>query len=420
MLTEDENRTLTQVGPGTKMGDLLRRYWQPIAAVRELDERPTKRLQLLDEDLVLYRDGGGTYGLLDARCAHRLTDLSVGIVEDYGLRCSLHGWLYNETGQCLEQPLESEPFCHEIKLTAYPVQAKAGLLWAYLGPPPASLVPDWEPFGWEDGLVQIVFADLPCNWLQCQENAVDPIDIEMYHTNLIHGVQEDLVLPPADLAFDFDELEHGFVYRRAAGDATADRDSWTVGCTALWPNGLFTGDDRSCHFEWRVPVNDTATLIVHWFIDRVAAGSRLPAGDRFHYWRAPLLDEERKVIKSHALNRNFAIWLHQGPLIDRTKEFLVASDRGLVMLRDAYFKQIERIEDGAEPKATIRDPAQNQALPFTVPRRAGPLPDQSLTGETVFPYLAGQPSEIEALFKQVRATWEKKPAQAPGDVSDST
>jgi 5,5'-dehydrodivanillate O-demethylase len=398
MLTEDENRTLTQVGPGTPMGDLLRRYWQPVAAVGELDAQPAKRVPILGEQLVLYRDRGGRFGLIDSRCAHRLTDLSYGLVEEYGLRCFLHGWLYNEEGQCLDQPFEPEPFCREIKLTAYPVQVKAGLVWAYLGPPPAPLVPDWEPFSREDGLVQIVFVELPCNWLQCHENSLDPIDIERYYTHLSSGAQDGFILPEPGLDFRVDEFEHGFVYRRAAGDGPA-RHGWTIGRTSLWPNGVFSGDDRSCHFEWRVPLTDTSTLTVYWFYDRAADDRKLPEEERFVHWTAPVKDESGRIIDTHALNRNFAIWLHQAPIIDRTNEFLVESDRGLVLLRNKYFSQIERLSDGAEPKALVRDPAANQrlALPFSAPRRQAdaPAPAES------FPYLAGQPPEAEALYKRI-------------------
>ena len=99
MLSEEQNRTLAEVGAGTPMGELLRRYWMPIAAVAELDDNPTKPVRLMGEDLVLYKDKSGTYGLLDRHCAHRRADLSYGFVEDCGLRCHYHGWLYSEKGQ---------------------------------------------------------------------------------------------------------------------------------------------------------------------------------------------------------------------------------------------------------------------------------------------------------------------------------
>ena len=125
---------------------------------------PTKPVRLFGEDLVLYKDLSGHYGLLERHCPHRSADLSYGIVEQCGLRCSYHGWMFDETGACREQPFEDTDapeirFRDQIRIRAYRVEAKAGLLWAYLGPEPAPLVPNWEPFCWDNGFVQIVFSD---------------------------------------------------------------------------------------------------------------------------------------------------------------------------------------------------------------------------------------------------------------------
>ena len=120
MLTAEENERLTRVGPGTPMGNLLRRYWHPVAASAELAARSTKAVRILCEDLVLYRDRSGTLGLVEERCAHRRVNLVWGIPETEGLRCPYHGWLYDETGQCIEQPGEptGSTFKDKIKLAA--------------------------------------------------------------------------------------------------------------------------------------------------------------------------------------------------------------------------------------------------------------------------------------------------------------
>jgi 5,5'-dehydrodivanillate O-demethylase len=171
-----DNEKLTRVGAGTPMGELLRRYWQPLAAAAELDDKPIKAVRPLGEDLVLYKDRAGNYGLLDRHCPHRRADLSYGYLEAPGLRCSYHGWRYDHTGRCLAQPYEDvanprAQFKDKIKIKAYRIEARAGLLWAYLGPEPAPLVPKWEPFTWDNGFAQIVYADDACNCLQCQENS---------------------------------------------------------------------------------------------------------------------------------------------------------------------------------------------------------------------------------------------------------
>ena len=251
MLTEESNRAFTQVGPGTLMGELLRRYWMPIAAIAELDDTPVKPVRLLGEDLVLYKDGSGQCGLVDRHCAHRRADLSYGWVEDCGLRCHYHGWLWDRDGRCLAQPFEetSHPearFKDRVRIKAYPVEVKAGLVWAYLGPAPAPLVPTWEPFTWANGFVQIVFAEIPCNWFQCQENSIDPVHFEWLHGNwarALKGIRGDR--PPTHLKIAFDEFEHGFTYRRVLEGQSEDSELWTVGRTCLWPNCLFTGG----HFE---------------------------------------------------------------------------------------------------------------------------------------------------------------------------
>ena len=188
MLDEATNSLFSQVGPGTPMGALLRRYWHPVAAVAELEDHPTKPVRLLGEDLVLYKDLGGNYGLLDRHCAHRRADLCYGFVEETGLRCNYHGWLYDHSGRCTGQPYEemadpASTYKERIRLKAYRVAPRAGLLWAYLGPDPAPLVPNWEPFTWANGFVQIVFSVVPCNWFQCQENSIDPVHFEWMHDN---------------------------------------------------------------------------------------------------------------------------------------------------------------------------------------------------------------------------------------------
>jgi 5,5'-dehydrodivanillate O-demethylase len=187
LLTAARNEMLTQVGPGTPMGELLRRYWQPVGGASELDTDPIKPIRLLGEDLVLYRDSGGRYGLIDRHCPHRRADMAYGWVEETGIRCSYHGWLIDEAGRCLEQPYEDtaspKPSKSGCDAKAYPVKECAGLLFAYLGPLPAPELPVWEAFTWPNGFREIVLADVPCNWFQCQENSIDPVHFEWMHDN---------------------------------------------------------------------------------------------------------------------------------------------------------------------------------------------------------------------------------------------
>ena len=252
MLSKSDNEKLTRVSSGTPMGELMRRYWMPIAAVDEFNFTTIKPIRLMGEDLILYRDRGNTYGLVDRHCAHRRADLSYGFVEDCGLRCNYHGWLYDETGQCISQPFEDQAhpeskFKYKIHIKSYPIDIKADIIWAYLGPEPVPLVPDWEAFHWENGFRQIVFAKVPCNWFQCQENSIDPVHFEWLHLNWSERLKgADGPYSPPHLKVGFDEFEYGHIYRRLREDMDESHPLWSVGRVCLWPNALFTGT----HFEW--------------------------------------------------------------------------------------------------------------------------------------------------------------------------
>ena len=195
MLTAEQNARLTEVGPGTPMGELMRRYWQPIAAETELEENPTKEVRLLGEDLVLYKDRSGQYGLIDRFCAHRRVNLAYGIPEERGLRCMYHGWRYDETGQCIEQPFEETVrpearFKDKIKLKGYPAEALGGMIFAYMGPAPAPLLPRWDAMVWDNVVRDVTLAILPSNWLQCVENSLDPVHTEWIHSYLTEYLRE--------------------------------------------------------------------------------------------------------------------------------------------------------------------------------------------------------------------------------------
>jgi len=361
MLSAEKNRTLTQVGAGTPMGELLRRYWQPVAAVSELDKNPVKPVRLMGEDLVLYRDLSGTHGLIGRHCKHRAADLAYGYVEQCGLRCHYHGWTYDQAGHCIAQPFEEkfdpqQRLKKKIRAIAYPVQVKAGLLWAYLGPQPAPLLPDWEPFSWKNGFVQIVFAHVPCNWLQAQENSIDPVHFEWMHDNwktrLSGGTGP---YAATHLKLGFEEFDYGFVYKRVREGADESDPLWTVGRVCLWPNGFFLGE----HFEWRVPIDDENLLSVTWSFIRVPREAEPYEQTTIPSWTSPIRDSGGRWITSHVINQDIVAWVGQGTIADRTKENLGASDRGISMLRKRLFADLDALADGNDPKGLIRDPARN-------------------------------------------------------------
>jgi 5,5'-dehydrodivanillate O-demethylase len=404
MLTAKDNETLTRVGRGTPMGELMRRYWQPIAAVAQLDEHPTLPVRLMGEDLVLYRDGAGRYGLLDRHCAHRRADLAYGIVEAGGLRCHYHGWLYDGDGRCVEQPFEEAArpegrFRDKVRLTAYPVQAKAGLLWAYLGPAPPPLVPDWDLFH-VNGYKQIVFSEIPCNWFQGQENSIDPVHFEWLHANWSAAQRGDGSRVPRHLTIEFREFEWGFTYHRVREDTTEDDELWTVGRVCLWPNCLYTGK-----FEWRVPIDDERTLHVAWFVDPLPGDAPFEQA-RIPYWHGPTRDPATgRWITSHIMNQDFVAWIGQGAIADRTKEHLGESDRGIILMRRRMLEEAAIVARGGEPKAVIRDADRNVRLSLPTIRQGRGAAVRPADGPRPMVFHAGQPAEIA---EEMRRVWAQR------------
>ncbi|MCA1645070.1 MAG: Rieske 2Fe-2S domain-containing protein [Chloroflexi bacterium] len=364
MLKPEQNQALMEVGPGTLMGGLLRRYWTPFAAAAEMDKQTTKAVRLMGEDLVLYKDLSGNFGLVDRHCPHRRADLSYGWVEECGLRCNYHGWKFDHTGACIDQPFEeiAHPDAHfkdRITIKSYPVEARAGLLWAYMGPLPAPEVPIWEPFTWSNGFVQIVLSEIPCNWFQCQENSIDPVHFEWLH------------------------------------------DTW-----GQRSNCLFTGN----HFEWRVPIDDGRTLSVGWFFDRVPEEMEPFRQERIPYWYGPVKDEQTgRWIESHVMNQDFIAWAGQGGVADRTQEHLGESDRGIILMRKRMLEEAEKVRAGGEAKGTIRDPKLARFVELPIVGRDFFLAGYSMrdvgTGSPLrypknFVFQAGQPGQITEAYRE--------------------
>ena len=191
---------LTRVERGTPMGELLRRYWHPVGLASDATARPRK-VRILGEDLILFRDGQGRAGLVYPRCCHRGTTLYYGKVEERGIRCCYHGWLFDVEGHCLDMPVEPEGggnFRRKVRQPWYPVEERYGLIFAYLGPPERKpLLPRFdvlEELG-EDEFVEADYngigtggaAVAPCNWLQHFENVMDPLHVPILQRALYEG-----------------------------------------------------------------------------------------------------------------------------------------------------------------------------------------------------------------------------------------
>jgi 5,5'-dehydrodivanillate O-demethylase oxygenase subunit len=183
VLSAEKQEILTRVGPGTPMGELLRRYWYPIAAESQLAAGCVRRVRLLGEDLALFRDAHGRLGLLDTRCPHRGAALGYGWVDGAGVRCPYHGWQFGADGNCLDIPTEADAAAPRacVQARAYGAESLGGLIFGYLGPEPAPLLPRYDLYVWEGVLRDVGHALVPCNWLQIMENSVDPLHVEWLH-----------------------------------------------------------------------------------------------------------------------------------------------------------------------------------------------------------------------------------------------
>jgi len=195
VLSAEDNEILTRVGPGTPMGNLLRRYWIPAclsAEIAEPDGAPA-RVRLLCEDLVAFRDTNGAVGLIEERCPHRGASLFYGRNEECGLRCTYHGWKFDVTGQCTDQRSELHPFSYRIKTKSYPVRESGGIVWAYLGP--AETMTPFRDFGTESlpaGLAGVNKEQIFCNWVQSMDGDLDTAHISNLHQfDAIDDVPDD-------------------------------------------------------------------------------------------------------------------------------------------------------------------------------------------------------------------------------------
>jgi len=368
VLREELNRRLTNVDRGTPMGELLRRYWIPVAAASELENNATRRVRVLGENLVLYRDRSGEIGLIAQRCAHRGASLAYGIPEAEGIRCPYHGWLYDKEGHCLEQPAEPDTstFRNRIRIVAYPVQQLGGLFFAYLGPQPAPLLPRYDLFVWDGVLRSIGYTVVPANWLQIMENSLDATHLEWLHGRYGDYVLEKMGRPRTRIAqkhvkIGFDVFEHGIIKRRVVEGSSEEDDDWKVGHPVVFPIMLRVGTGGIYQFQIRVPIDDTHTWI-WWYTALRPKGAKIPKQASIPFFEVPYLDPQGEIIVDTVEGQDIMAWITQGPIADRTLERLGTSDKGIILFRKLLQQEYDKVRRGEDPLATIRDPAKNQCI----------------------------------------------------------
>ncbi len=356
---------LVQVGRGTPAGELLRRYWHPVARSSEATTLP-RQVRALGEDLILFRDERGIPGLVVPRCCHRGTTLYYGKVEATGIRCPYHGWLFAADGQCLDQPCEVDRGRNKgsYRQPWYPVVEYHGLVFAYLGPADKQPVfPRYDIFEDLDDGEEIVIidnfafggpSDAPCNWFQTHENAMDPYHVFILH-NAISGHQFDPKL----------EIWPHIEWQRHEWGVTATQDRWLPDGTILHrvtetrvptlrviPTPTLTVLGATNNLSWALPIDDTHTRVYAMVRKPVGVPPQgLPVYDGDRSW-FDLSDDEHQRYPG-----DYETQVGQGPITLHSEEHLAASDRGVSMVRRLFKDQVRAVAEGRDPAGVHFDEA---------------------------------------------------------------
>jgi len=356
-----EDSRLTHVGLGSPMGELMRRYWQPICMSSELTDLP-KFLKILNEELVAYREKSGRVGVLGAHCCHRGTSLEYGRIEENGLRCCYHGWLYNAEGRCLDQPGEPDGsnYKDEVRQPWYPAEEYKGLVFAYMGPlDKKPLLPHYDILE-DENAEYLAYRNYSrgevaeCNWLQLQENAIDPV-----HTNILHGWNSGLfefsevmaVKPTYDYAhadthvsyIRKTDLDSGYKLTRTSTIYVVTARS--VPPTEVTGTNPDKETERARMVGWWVPVDNENTIGFH--VELVDPNKKI-----FQPPDAPVIrDYETK----QRAPDDWEAQTSQRPITRHALEHLATSDRGVVLFRRHLIEAIDAMERGEDPPGIARD-----------------------------------------------------------------
>src|SRR5246127_2490872 len=368
MTTHEQNEFLTRSGPGTAMGNLLRRYWIPALLSSEIAEPdcPPVRTKLLGERLIAFRDSQGRLGVMDEFCAHRGVSLWFGRNEENGLRCPYHGWKYDTTGQCIEVPSEPSEsgFCQKIKLKSYPLIERGGMLWAYMGPP--ELQPPFPEFEWAMLPESHVYNSKrlqECNYLQAMEGGIDSSHVSFLHSGDMHRDPLHRNTKGAGYQSDqkpkFEVVESsGGLFIAARRNAEEGHYYWRItqwimpwytmvppyGDNALNAHAWVPIDDETC-FTWTFTYHPTRPLS-DMELDVMRGGGGIHVALIPGTFR-PVINKDNDYmidrdaqkagrtasgVKGIAM-QDAAVQESMGPIQDRTKENLVSTDNAIIMAR---------------------------------------------------------------------------------------
>ncbi len=353
MISAEENKLFTSIAAGTPMGELLRRYWHPVGCSQLVTNKP-ERIKVLGEELLLYRGESGQVVLTQLRCAHRSIALDYGRVEGDCIRCPYHGWLYDATGQCIDQPAEPKgsAFKEKVKLKSYKVQEAGGLIFGYMGPEPAPLLPLYDVLRMEDGVKDVQAVTFHANWFNHVENIVD-----VSHLAWLHGYTFP-AYGGKDITYHWERTHYGAnnVLKIEGVDDTH------VSCYAFPTANRFSLPpiDKSGELVksmiFRVPTDEKSTLI--YFVRFYpSAKHTLNSSKRestlgeyakleADWWGIDVVDQDRMAVEQ------------QGFIADRENERLGVSDGGIIQMRRMMRESLAAIQEGKDPLCVVRDPAK--------------------------------------------------------------
>ena len=368
--TSQMNEKFHATGPGTAAGSYLRRHWQPIYHIADLPRTRPVPVRIMSQDFVLYRGEGGATHLLDARCPHRGMQLSSGWIEGDCVRCFYHGWMYDSTGRCVDQPAEDSEFAHKVKIGSYPTEEYLGLVFAWLGegePPPLPRYADFERF---EGVVEIDSYRRDCNYFQNVENALD-----MSHVAFVHGDNRAAFREIGrghDLHAEESNWGISYTFTRADGKHRTQQFGMpnAYNLTALptepdigWQESLFwwvpVDDEHHIQFSiHRVPVTGAAAERLSQRrqarrktsdIDHNRLSEDMLAG------RTGMEDVDTECVDLIRLQDDIA-QIGQGRIADRTAERLGRGDVGVIKIRRLWARELQAMANGKPLKNWTRTP----------------------------------------------------------------
>ena len=360
-----EDSELTRVGPDTPCGEYFRRFWLPVAMTEQVSALPLL-IKVLGEELVLFRDLEGRYGLLHKHCSHRRASLEYGIVAERGIRCCYHGWLFDVDGRILEVPGEPEgsPIPARLCHGAYPVREYKGLVFAYLGPP------DKQPeFTLLDTMEQpdndmVPYAiDYPCNWLQVAENPMDPFHSVFLHTRVTRAHFNPAwgTLPEVEWHPMTDDVGIYLTNTRRWNEFVWVRTAEVMLPAMAQPPDIYQNPDREKFFprvgitKWTIPVDDTSCKIIAWrhfndTLDLDGKGDRAKVGLN----KVDFVGQtgcERSYREGQQMPGDYEAQVSQGPITIHEDEQLATTDGGVARYRRMLRRAIRAVRSGDDPPA---------------------------------------------------------------------